>query len=93
MSEEQRFVRENLSSYWRACEEGKAYIKRGCLMTVGASGDGKTCLIGRLIGEGFTARHNVTNALETDLRCKVKIVQCNKAWKRYEGSQTQILDH
>ncbi len=61
-------------------------------MTVGASGDGKTCLIGRLIGEGFTPRHNVTNAAETDLRCKVKIIRCNQAWERYTGSQTELLD-
>ena len=61
-------------------------------MTLGASGDGKTCLIGRLIGEGFTPRHNVTNGLETDLRCKVKIVRCNQAWERYTGSQAELLD-
>ncbi len=55
------------------------------------TGDGKTCFIKRLIGEGFDEEHNKTNALEADLKCRVNIILCKQAWKRSHGKLTELI--
>ena len=55
------------------------------------TGDGKTCFIKRLIGEGFDEKHNKTNALEADLKCKVKITHHNQAWERSNRKHTELI--
>ena len=74
----------------RACKDGEALIRRWRLMVLGPSGDGKTSLIKRLLGKGFTEEHVVTNALETD--CKVEITHCDREWKEYEEDHLDLLD-
>ncbi len=49
----------------RACAEGNSLIRRWRLMVLGASGDGKTSLIRRLLGKDIPNEHIITNALET----------------------------
>ncbi len=60
-------------------------------MVVGRSGDGKTSLIARLMGEAFPEDHVITNGIDADLCCKVNISHCNEAWKRHLGSKQDIL--
>ncbi len=74
----------------RACKDGEALIRRWRLMVLGPSGDGKTSLIKRLLGKGFTKEHVVTNALETD--CKVEITHCDNEWKEYEEDHLDLLE-
>ncbi len=79
-----------MDAYVRACKDGEALTRRWRLMVLGPSGDGKTSLINRLLGKGFTEEHVVTNALETD--CKVKITHCNSEWKEYEADHLELID-
>ncbi len=74
----------------RACVDGEAEISRWRLMVLGPAGDGKTSLINRLLGKGFTEEHVVTNALETD--CKVEITHCDTEWKEYQTDQFDLLE-
>ncbi len=89
---ELQYIKRNLPAYHRACEGGEAYIRRGRLMTVGAAGDGKSCLIARLIGERFRDEHVITNALEAELMCKVNITYCNQTWAKHDKKPTDILE-
>ncbi len=59
-------------------------------MVLGPSGDGKTALINRLLGKGFTEEHIITNALETD--CRVEITHCDREWKEYQADHLSLLD-
>ncbi len=86
----ERYIAENIGSYLRACAEGEAIIRRWRLMLLGASGDGKTSLLRRLLGKGFIEDHIVTDALETD--CKVEITHCDLEWKEYEANHLILLD-
>ncbi len=84
------YVSNNMGSYLRACKDGEAAIRRWRLMVLGPSGDGKTSLINRLLGKGFTDVHVITNGLETD--CKVEITHCDREWREYVGDHLDLLD-
>ena len=84
------YLNDNMGAYLRACKDGEARIRRWRLMVLGPSGDGKTSLIDRLLGKGFTEKHVVTNGLETD--CKVEITHCDREWKEYEADHLNLLD-
>ncbi len=88
-SKEDQFLAGKLNAYMRACVDGEALIRRWRLMVLGPSGDGKTSLISRLLGKGFTKEHVVTNALETD--CKVEIHQCDRMWQEYKEDHLDLL--
>ncbi len=79
-----------MEAYIRACANGQVMSRRWRLMVLGPSGDGKTSLINRLLGKGFTEDHIVTNGLETD--CRVEITRCDAAWKEYEADHLELLD-
>ncbi len=81
---------QNLPAYIQACAEGEALVRRWRLMVLGPSGDGKTSLINRLLGKGFTEEYGKTNGLETD--CKVDITHCDKEWKEYEADPLDLLN-
>ncbi len=84
------FITNNTEAYLKACAEGEAAVTRWKLMVLGMSGDGKTSLINRLLGKGFTEEHFVTNALETD--CKVEITHCDREWEEYKNDHLDLLD-
>ena len=85
-----RFVEGNLDAYRRACADGEALVRRWRLMVLGPSGDGKTSLINRLLGKGFTEEHVITDGLDTN--CKVEITHCDKEWKEYQADHLKLLD-
>ncbi len=89
---ELEYIERNLPAYQKACEGGEAFIRRGKLMTVGAAGDGKSCLIARLTGQGFRDEHVITNGLEADLMCQVNITYCDQTWAKYEKKSTDLLE-
>ena len=60
-------------------------------MVLGASGDGKTSLINRLLGKPIPDEHIVTNALETD--CKVEITHCDREWNECMEDHSELLDN
>ncbi len=84
------YLKNNMEAYMKACTEGEAMVTRWRLMVLGMSGDGKTALINRLLGKGFTEEHLVTNALETD--CKVEITHCDREWEEYKSDHLDLLD-
>ncbi len=79
-----------MAAYQRACADGEAKTRRWRLMALGSCGDGKTSLISRLLGKGFTEEHIITNALETD--CKVEITHFDDKWREFEDDHIELLD-
>ncbi len=74
----------------KACADGEIKANRSKLIVLGASGDGKTSLIDRMLGKKFKEEHIITNALDTEFT--VEIRQCNEAWVEYESDPLELLD-
>ncbi len=77
-----KLITENITAYLQACKEGSAEVFNALLLVVGSSGDGKTSLIKRLMGENINPTHVITYALVSDLCCKINITKVSHAWSK-----------
>ncbi len=86
-----KLITENITAYLQACKEGSAEVFNALLLVVGSSGDGKTSLIKRLMGENINPTHVITNALDSDICCKINITKVSQAWSKISKDKSDTI--
>ncbi len=74
------FVTKQHVVYMRVCAEAVTTIRQGNLTVLGASGDGKTSVVDRLVGRKFNPKHLSTVGIDATLTCDVNTINCTQAW-------------
>ncbi len=87
------FIQTHFDIYMKACKHGHAKVFNGLMMVVGGPGDGKSSLIERLAGENINPKHDITNALKSDISCKVDITKINRAWLKINENRSETIEN